>query len=143
MKETDCSIHKLVADVAVIAEGRVLLVKYRELDKYDHQKGWFIPDDLLRHVEHPDRGARRVLHEQVGLVPEDLKLNHMESFIGEDGTWHLIFHYVWNADKIPKVAPSKDLEAAEWFPLDALPPHGDVAHEGWAHQVLSRIIKEK
>lgn len=43
----DREVHKLIADVAVLAGERVLLVKYRDVSAYDGQGGWFLPDDAL------------------------------------------------------------------------------------------------
>jgi hypothetical protein len=64
----ECTVHKLIADVAVFAEGRVLLVKYRDTGRYDGQEGWFLPDDFLEHLEHPDDASRRILDEQIGVA---------------------------------------------------------------------------
>ena len=44
----DCKVHRLVADVALFARNRVLLVKYKDVSLYDGQRGWFLPDDFLR-----------------------------------------------------------------------------------------------
>jgi hypothetical protein len=33
-----------------------------------------------------------------------------------------------------------NVAAAEWFPLDALPPDAEQAHEGWAGDVLLRLF---
>jgi len=40
-----CDQHSLIADVALLAEGEVLLVRYKDVNKYDHQKGWFLPTE--------------------------------------------------------------------------------------------------
>lgn len=32
------------------------------------------------------------------------------------------------------------LAAAEWFPLDGLPPRSEVAHHGWALSVLKKMV---
>ena len=37
--ETECRIHTLVADGALFAEGQVLLVRYRDMVKYDNESG--------------------------------------------------------------------------------------------------------
>lgn len=42
--------HSLIADVAVMSAGKVLLVKYKDVEKYDGESG-FLPDDVLRHFE--------------------------------------------------------------------------------------------
>ncbi len=138
----DCKLHKLVVDVALLAEEKILLVKYRETNKYDHQAGWFLPDDAMAHLEHPDQAAKRILKEQLNLSVSNLSLNHIESFKGNDGSWHLVFHYMAKLDKIPMLTPSNDLEAAEWFALDKLPPRNEVAHHGWALGIIKTITQE-
>ena len=85
---------KLVADAALIHNNKVLLVTYIDTNKYDHQKGWFIPDDLVNYDEHPEEAAIRILNEQIGYITDNLSLSHIESFIGGDKSWHLIFHYL-------------------------------------------------
>ena len=138
-----CDEHSLIADVAVIADGKVLLVRYKDTNRYDHQPGWFLPDDAIRDREPPDAAARRIAREQLGLRLADARLDHVESFTGDNGSWHLPFHYVAELDRAPVVKPSEDLAAAEWFDLGKLPPKSDVAHHGWALQVLARIAKAR
>ena len=128
---------KLVADVAVTAEDRVVLVRYEDTSKYDDERGWFLPDDYLAHGEHPDDAARRIVREQVGLEL-DVRLAEIESFA--NGAWHLIFHYVGVVAQPAPVASGPNVAAAEWFPLDALPPADEVAHHGWARDVLERVL---
>jgi ADP-ribose pyrophosphatase YjhB (NUDIX family) len=133
-----CGLHKLVADVAVVASGRVLFVRYRDTSSYDGQEGWFLPDDYLDHLEHPDGAARRILREQVGIEAVDVRLTEIESF--GNGAWHLVFHYKAEVE-LPEAATGDNIEAAEWFPLDALPPADEVAHHGWGLEVLDRVLK--
>jgi ADP-ribose pyrophosphatase YjhB (NUDIX family) len=131
-----CRAHKLVADVAVLSEDRVLLVRYRDVGRYDGQRGWFLPDDFLDHLEHPDTAAGRILSEQAGLSPE-VRLDHIESF--GDGAWHLIFHYRAALPEAVAVRGGENVAAAEWFPLGALPDDAEMAHEGWAREVLEAM----
>jgi len=132
----DCRVHKLIADVAVLAGDRALFVRYRDVREYDGQRGWFLPDAALERYEHPDDCAARILREQVGLsVP--VTLDHIESL--GNGTWHLIFHFRAALDDVPPIEPGANVEAADWFPLAALPEPGDVAHDGWGLDVLERI----
>jgi ADP-ribose pyrophosphatase YjhB (NUDIX family) len=134
----ECSVHKLVADVAVFAGNQVLLVRYRDTSAYDGQRGWFLPDDYLEHLEHPDAAAARILSEQAGLAePPDVRLSHIESFNG--AAWHLVFHYAANVIEPSPVEAAGNVLAAEWFGLDSLPPKDDVAHHGWAIDVLAAI----
>jgi len=135
----DCDLHKLVADVALVHEGRVLLVRYADVNRYDHQRGWFLPDDLMQHLEHPEAAAARILAEQLDLEGVALRLGSVESFRGRDRTWHLAFHHVAELPPELTPGPSPDLAAAEWFPLDALPERGEVAHHGWALDVLADL----
>ncbi|MDZ4713338.1 MAG: NUDIX domain-containing protein [bacterium] len=133
---------KIVIDVAIISKENILLVKYRDKNKYDHQKGWFIPDDLLAQSEHPDDAAIRILSEQfnINLCP---KIDHFESFTGNDNSWHLIFHYKAEADELPEVKPSEDIETFQWFGLNDLPGESEVAHHGWALFTIDEMMKLK
>jgi ADP-ribose pyrophosphatase YjhB (NUDIX family) len=134
----DCQ-HSLIADVAVFSGGRVLLVKYSDMEKYDNEAGWFLPDDALRHLEHPTRAARRIAKEQLGLVLDDVRLDHIESFKGNDGSWHMTFHHAAELLGEADLHPTSDVAEAEWFLLDALPPRSDVAHHGWALTIIRKI----
>jgi ADP-ribose pyrophosphatase YjhB (NUDIX family) len=131
---------KLVADVALFAGDRVLLVRYKDTRKYDGQSGWFLPDDYLRRLEPPEGAAQRILKEQIGLAAPGLELGTIESFEG-NGAWHLIFHYIGRLPSPSNVALGSNTAAAEWFPLDGLPDRSTMAHEGWAADVLETIRK--
>jgi ADP-ribose pyrophosphatase YjhB (NUDIX family) len=133
----DCRVHKLVTDVALVAHGHVLLVKYRDVSRYDGQRGWFLPDDYLAHLEHPAAAAERIVREQVGADPPELRLADIESF--GNGTWHLVFHFRGEVDEARPVALTGNVAAAEWFALDALPDASEVAHHGWALEVLEKV----
>jgi ADP-ribose pyrophosphatase YjhB (NUDIX family) len=142
--ERVCSIHKLIADVCLQAEGRVLLVRYNNVEKYDWQKGWFLPDDHLNLAEHPLEAAKRILKEQVGLEPTSLELGQIESFGGaEGGFWHLVFHYKVDLGVKPNLVPSANIKSIEWFLLDQLPKRETVAHDGWAIDVIGEVFKPK
>ena len=134
--------HSLICDVALIAEGSVLLVRYKDVEKYDGEAGWFLPDDVLQNLEHPTRAAKRIAREQLRLELDDVRLGLIESFRGNDGGWHMSFHHVAELPSRPDVQPADDLAAAEWFQLDALPPRSEVAHHGWALSVLKRMMRE-
>ena len=128
---------RLVADVLVRANDRVLLVRYAHPEKYDDQRGWFLPDDFLRHGEHPRDAAKRILAEQVGLADVDVSLDHIESFDGDD--WHLIFHFKSGPVHDDAIRPSRELAEARWFPIAELPPRADVAHDGWALDLIAAM----
>jgi ADP-ribose pyrophosphatase YjhB (NUDIX family) len=134
-----CDQHSLIADVALLAAGKGLLVRYKDVNKYDHQRGWFLPDDALLHLEHPDSGALRILKEQLAFDAAQPSLSYIESFEGNDESWHLVFHYKLELPEPPKLSPSADVEKAEWFDLKHLPPPSEIAHHGWALGILRRI----
>ena len=133
----ECTVHKLVADVALVAENSVLFVRYRDTSGYDGQSGWFLPDDYLAHLEHPDDTARRIVSEQAGISVAP-RLAEIESFNG--GHWHLVFHYVAAVESIAPVEANGNVARAEWFPLEALPPAEEVAHHGWGLETLGRVL---
>ena len=133
----ECRIHKLVADVAVVAEGQVLMVRYRDTKRYDGQRGWFLPDDHLRHLEPPDEAAGRIVREQARIGPPAPRLEFVESF--GNGAWHLAFHYRADLDAIPRTTPGSNVKKLAWFPLTGPPPAEETAHGGWALEVLTRM----
>ena len=139
--ETECRVHTLVADVAMFAEDQVLLVRYADMAKYDKQSGWFLPDDELNYLEHPEHAGARILEEQLGLSRSKPRLDHIESFKGDSGAWHMSFHNRLTLDRMPRLKPSNSLAEAEWFESKKLPARADVAHHGWALHVLETMAK--
>jgi len=139
--ETECRTHTLVADVALFAEGHVLLVRYRDMAKYDNESGWFLPDDELEYLEHPERAGTRIMKEQLGLLAPKPRLDHIESFKGNSGAWHMSFHNKVDLDRMPRLKPSNALAETEWFELRKLPVRNEVAHHGWALHVLETMAK--
>lgn len=139
MEAERCQIHKLVADVCLFAEGQALLVRYRDVRKYDGETGWFLPDDYLQHLEHPDEAARRILQDQAGVTPPPVALSHIESFEG-NGFWHLIFHYQAELARVAEVPLQGNILGARWFPLSALPAPEEVAHGGWGLETIQKIL---
>lgn len=140
MKTTDNQNIKLVADVTLLHKDKVLLVTYKDTNIYDHQKGWFLPDDLIKFNEQPEDAARRILNSQCGYMTANLTLGHMESFVGNDGSWHLIFHYFQKLEALPKIFPSGNIDKYEWFNFYSLPDEKEIAHRGWAKYTIERIL---
>ncbi len=132
---------KLLADVTIISGNKVLLVRYTDSNKYDHQSGWFLPDDELHEFEDPDDCAGRILKEQLGISEADCKISFVESFKGNDNSWHIVFHYKANDISPQIIIPSEDLESIEWFDSGSLPDKKEVAHHGWALYTIKEILK--
>ncbi len=141
-EQRPCGMHTLVADVALLTGGKVLLTRYKDVNKYDHQLGWFLPDDALNHFEHPESAAKRILKEQVNATVPKLTLSFIESFKGDSGTWHMSFHYKAELEEPPPIRPSEDVKSAEWFPVNQLPDRNEVAHHGWAISVLREMMQQ-
>ena len=135
----ECAVHKLVADVTLLGQDCVLFVRYRDTSRYDGQTGWFLPDDYLAYLEHPDNAASRIISDQTGIAGVEPRLAEIESFDGD--LWHLVFHYFAALEHTPPVAAVGNVAAAEWFPLDALPSVSEVAHHGWCLDTLGRILQ--
>src|SRR5256885_14736153 len=126
----ECTVHKLVADIAVLADRQVLLVRYKDTRSYDGQQGWFLPDDYLMFVEHPDEAAARILREQVGMAAPRITLDHIESFGGGQTAWHLTFHYKATLRGPPPATARAHVAGAQWVPLPALPASPGTAPGG-------------
>src|SRR2546428_3595596 len=125
--------HTLVAHVAALHHSSALLVNY--MVGPDNQQGWFLLNDDLRHLEHPDQAARRILKEQAGIDDATLKLAEIESFVGNNQTWHLIFDYL-AFTRTMNTSLGKAVAELKWFEIDKLPPAEDFAHHGWGRTVL-------
>lgn len=130
---------KIIVDVGLVAAGEVLLVKYTGMP--DHQRGWFLPHVMLAEREDPAARAEGLLAEQLGIEAGPGRISHIESFVGNDGTWHLPIHFHVRLEAKPAIEPSDAVARHGWFPLDALPPRGEVAHHGWALDNLARMLE--
>jgi ADP-ribose pyrophosphatase YjhB (NUDIX family) len=143
MNVTESNTPKLVADVVVIAAGQTLLVRYNDLRRYDGQQGWFLPNDTVAYGEHPSDAAKRILLEQVGLKIDEVTLSYIASFVTEDGgRWNLVFHHKLELDNRPDITTLFNLKSAQWFPLEALPQAEEVAHRGWAIDIIREMMKK-
>ena len=135
-----CDDHTLVSHIAVIHNASALLVKYSW--GHDEQAGWFLPNDGLNHGEHPNEGAKRILKEHLGIENLNPKLAQIESFFGNDKSWHLIFDYVAYLSSM-KMTKGGEVTEAAWFEFDKLPPASEFAHNGWGRAVLLKLAKTK
>ncbi|MDA0220845.1 MAG: NUDIX domain-containing protein [Proteobacteria bacterium] len=131
---------KLIANVAILTPDRALLVKYGE--GHDGDGGWMLPDDLLADGEHPDYAAARVLREHLGMKVRPV-LAFVDSFTGGDDTWHIVFNYVADLTHGPPIKPGENVTGSGWLMLSSLPGTQDMAHRGWAADVLARIVSTR
>jgi ADP-ribose pyrophosphatase YjhB (NUDIX family) len=131
MDAGQCRVHSLTADVVVVADSAVLLV--RPASPADGAAGWRLVGDALRFGEPPEAAARRALREQVGLDPEGLVLAEVESTVQE--VWTLTFHFRCEADRPP--SPGPQILEARFFQVEHLP---DTAHGSWEREVIFRVV---
>lgn len=85
---------------------------------------------------------KRILKEQTGIAPPNINLSHIESFEGH-GFWHLVFHYAAQLTQRFQVQPRGNVRSIEWFPLNVLPERSEIAHDGWALDVLQTIVGQR
>ncbi|MEO6695628.1 MAG: NUDIX domain-containing protein [Ignavibacteria bacterium] len=133
----DC---KLIADLVFIEGDKVLLVKYKDENKYDQQKGWLLPGDQLKEFEHPEDAALRIIQEQFNFKDAKVILDHIESFKGNDKSWHLVFHFKVMLPENSDLNISCDIETLKWFNFNELPDKKEVAHHGWALYTINTVI---
>ena len=130
MAETRCDVHTLIGDIVVLADSAVLLVKDAAEDR-----GWRLPGGPLRHGEHPEAAARRLLKEQTGMEPEYVELMEVESMPGTN--WHLYFHFRTDLDRRPEPGPM--IGDLRLFQLEHLPA---TQLGTWERDVIYRVVSK-
>ena len=75
------------------------------------------------------------MKEQAGIDDATLRLAEIESFMGNNQTWHLIFDYLAFTRSM-NTSLGKAVAELRWFEIDKLPPPEDFAHRGWGRTVL-------
>ena len=139
LTSTHCGVHQLVADVTLLHENRVLMIRTNSGPPPEGHDGWYLPDDYVGDLEHPDDAARRILEEQADTSPEYVKLSHIDSYVADDGAWNLAFHYVAHVSAAGDIE-SEDAQEICWFELGALPESSEVANLGRPLAVVARAV---
>jgi ADP-ribose pyrophosphatase YjhB (NUDIX family) len=109
---------KVAAAVLVEKDGRVLLVRranepYRGL--------WTLPAGFVNGGEDPAEAAARECLEETGLSVQVKRV--VDVIAGLEHDRGADFIIVYEAQVVSgEMSPADDADAAEWFPLDALPP---------------------
>lgn len=126
MFETKQGIIKPIIYVGMVQDSRLLLVDYKEAPN-PAKKGWWIPAPGLEFGEDPTEKAERTV-EELGFLPNDLKLQGVESFVLPGG-WHLIYHFKMNVEGKPKSHPN--VNQYKWVSTEELQEIKDIAHGKW------------
>lgn len=128
---------KPICDVVVFREGRVAMIDY--IRGPDEQVGWYLPNDILNDLEHPDDAAQRIVKDNLGQDCIELGLVDIDSFSGRDGSWHLAFHYACKVKDDVSALP-EGISSLKWFDPEQLPARETVAHHGWYLSVLQSVL---
>ena len=137
LTSTHCGVHQLVADVTLLNENRVLMIRTNNGPPPEGHDGWYLPDDYVGDLEHPDDAAHRILEEQADTSSEYVKLSHIDSYVAGDGAWNLAFHYIAHVSIVGEI-DSDDTQEIRWFDLGALPESSEVANFGQPLAVIAR-----
>jgi hypothetical protein len=71
----------------------------------------------------------------------DVELGFIESFEGNDTSWHLIFHYRATVAEPDAIQNGASIAEGRWFDLGALPPRSVVSHHGWGLDTIEKLMK--
>jgi len=109
------------ADIVVIREGRVLLIR-----RAAPPEGWALPGGFIDYGESAEAAARRELAEETSLRARELSLLGVYSDPGRDPRFHTLT-VVYLAEVEGEPHPGDDAADTQWFPLEQLPP--DIAFD--------------
>jgi ADP-ribose pyrophosphatase YjhB (NUDIX family) len=131
---------KVIVNLALFAEGRTCFVKYADMP--DHQKGWFVPHVALTEAEDPMEACKKIAREQLGINTDEIQpqVKDIQSFTGNDGSWHLSFDYVLQLPQAQQASPATHVAKLEWFPISQLPERVEVAHHGWGLDIVEKML---
>lgn len=130
--ETRSGPTALWVDIVVCDDSAVLLV--RPPAPREGAAEWRLPGAPMQYGEAPDVAARRVLHDDLGLDPEDPQLADVESTV-RDGVWTLAFHFRCDADRPPQ--PGLQIAEARFFQIEHLPL---TAHGTRERDIVFRVL---
>lgn len=118
------------------SEGRVLLAR-RAWEP--HAGKWDLPGGFLDEAEHPLDALRRELLEETALVVEPLEfVGVWIDRYGDGDDASPTLNLYWTARVVGgEPAPADDVSELRWFPLDALPPDGEIAFRNVAEALRS------
>jgi ADP-ribose pyrophosphatase YjhB (NUDIX family) len=106
-----------ISSFAVIKRGNEILLEKRLRPEISAGK-WVLPSSIINFGEDPEAAIKRVVKEQIGANPNDVHLIDVQSY--GDKHWDLCFLYGVAIDEPGKLSP--DVERAEYFDMERLPP---------------------
>lgn len=115
----------VTADVALFRHGRsgaweILLIRRAHDPFQDH---WALPGGFVNELEPLEAAAARELEEECGIRGVDLWQFRAFGDPNRDPRGHTVsIAYLGIVRNAVQMKPADDAAAAEWFPVDALPP---------------------
>jgi len=106
-----------ISSFAIAKKGKELLLVKRIRPEFTAGK-WTFPSSIINFGEHPESAIKRIVKEQLGTEPKNVRLLDIQSY--GDKHWDLCFIYEVSIDSIGKV--SQDIEKVEYFDRGKLPP---------------------
>jgi len=106
-----------VSSFAIIKKENELLLVKRIRPEFSAGK-WLFPSAIINFGEHPESAIKRIVKEQIGAEPKNVRLVDVQSY--GDKHWDMCFVYEASIDSVGKL--SQDIEKAEYFDRGKLPP---------------------
>jgi len=106
-----------ISAFAITKKGKELLLVKKIRPEFTAGK-WVLPSAIINFGEHPESAIKRIVKEQLGAEPKNVKLIDIQSY--GDKHWDMCFVYEVSIDSVGKV--SADIEKAEYFDVGKLPP---------------------
>ncbi len=102
---------------AIIKKGNNELLLVKKIRPEFTAGKWVFPSSIINFGEHPEAATRRIVREQLGVDPKNVRLLDIQSY--GDKHWDLCFLYDTSIDGVGKL--SQDIERVEYFDRGKLP----------------------
>lgn len=116
-------VHRISCGALIVRGGQILLVRHVQPGRYDF---WAAPGGGVEGGEELEAAAEREVLEETGLVIRASRLAYIDHLWSQtDRTikfWFLADYVSGERNVFANPALGESIVAAEWFPLDALPP---------------------
>jgi ADP-ribose pyrophosphatase YjhB (NUDIX family) len=108
----------VTAGAVVLDEGGRILMLRHTLRK---GSGWGIPGGFLTRGEQPEDAIRREVREETGLTLDGVELAFVRT-LGHVRQVEVIFRGTMRAAALEGLTKNFEIDRAQWFAIDALPP---------------------
>jgi len=127
----------VTAGAVVLDEaGRVLMLRHT-LRK---GSGWGIPGGFLVRGEQPEDAIRREVREETGLALEGVELAFVRT-LGHVRQVEVIFRATMRAAALEGLRKNFEIDRAQWFARDALPPGISADQRRVIERALSTVVR--